>query len=89
MWGFSSCCKQRPISSCGAQASHWGGFSCYRAQALGMQASVVVARGLNWPVLVESLRKRDGTHVTCIGRQILNRWIARKVLAVASYMKET
>ena len=54
-----------------------------------MQASVVVARGLNWPVLVESLRKRDGTHVTCTGRQILNHWISRKVLAVASYMKET
>ena len=54
-----------------------------------MQASVVVARGLNWPVQMESFRKRDGTHVTCIGRQILNHWITRKVLAVGSYMKET
>ena len=29
--------------SCGAQASHCGGFSCCRAQALGTWASVVVA----------------------------------------------
>ena len=32
---------------CGAQASHCGGFSCCRAQALGALASVVVARGLS------------------------------------------
>ena len=31
---------------CGAQASHCGGFSCCGARALGVQASVVVARGL-------------------------------------------
>ena len=31
---------------CGARASHHGGFSCCRAQALGVRASVVVARGL-------------------------------------------
>ena len=30
----------------GAQASHWGGFSCCGAWALGMRASVVVAHGL-------------------------------------------
>ena len=32
---------------CGAWASHCGGFSCCRAQALGMQASVVVAHRLS------------------------------------------
>ena len=32
---------------CGEQASHCGGFSCCRAQALGVWASVVVARGLS------------------------------------------
>ena len=32
---------------CGAQASHCGGFSCCRAQALGVRASVVVAHGLS------------------------------------------
>ena len=32
---------------CGAQASHCSGFSCCRTWALGMWASVVVARGLS------------------------------------------
>ena len=32
---------------CGAPASHYGGFSCCRAQALGTWASVVVACGLS------------------------------------------
>ena len=32
---------------CGAWASHCSGFFCCGAQALGMQASVVVARGLS------------------------------------------
>ena len=32
---------------CGAQASHCGGFFCCGARALGVQASVVVARGLS------------------------------------------
>ena len=31
---------------CGARASHCGGFSCCKARALGVQASVVVAREL-------------------------------------------
>ena len=31
---------------CGARASHCGGFSCCGAGALGVRASVVVARGL-------------------------------------------
>ena len=40
---FSSCGECR----CQAWASHCGGFSCCRAQALGTRASVVVARGLS------------------------------------------
>ena len=32
---------------CSVQASHCGGFSCYRAQALGVWASVVAACGLS------------------------------------------
>ena len=32
---------------CGAQASHCGGFSCCRAQALDAQASTFLARGLS------------------------------------------
>ena len=42
---FSSCGAGAPLC-CGARASHCSGFSCCRAQALGMQASVVAARGL-------------------------------------------
>ena len=40
------CCAWA-FSSCGERASHCGGFSCCRAPALGMKASVVVARGLS------------------------------------------
>ena len=32
---FSSCSNWELLSSCGAQASHCGDFSCCRAQALG------------------------------------------------------
>ena len=32
---------------CGVRASHCGGFSCCRARALGVWASVVVAHGLS------------------------------------------
>ena len=32
---------------CSAQAPHCGGFSCYGAQAPGVRASVVAARGLS------------------------------------------
>ena len=41
-WAFSSCSKQGLLSSCGARASHCGGFSCCGAQALGHVGSVVV-----------------------------------------------
>ena len=44
---FSSCGKGGATLRCSARASHCGGFSCCRALALGMQASVVVARGLS------------------------------------------
>ena len=36
-------CCTRAFSSCGAHASHCGGFSCCGAWALGARASVVVA----------------------------------------------
>ena len=41
---FSSC-GERGLLCCSARASNCSGFSCCRAQALGTQASVVVARG--------------------------------------------
>ena len=47
LFGFFSRCGERgPLSSCGAQSSHCSGFSCCRARALGMQASVAVTSGL-------------------------------------------
>ena len=45
-WAFCSCGEWGLLSTCGAQASYWGGFSCCRAWALGPPASVVVALGL-------------------------------------------
>ena len=39
------CCR-RTFSCCGAWASHCSGFSCCGARALGVRASVVLARGL-------------------------------------------
>ena len=40
-------CCEWAFSSCGEQASHCGGFSCCRARALGVRASVVAACGLS------------------------------------------
>ena len=46
-WAFSSCGKQRLLSSCCVEASHFCGFSCCRAQALGTWGSVVTVCGLS------------------------------------------
>ena len=46
-WAFSSCGERGATLRCGVWASHYGGFSCCGAWALGMWASVVVARGLS------------------------------------------
>ena len=45
--GSSSCGEWGLILHCGAWASHCGGFSCCGAWALGVWASVAVARGLS------------------------------------------
>ena len=44
---FSRCSEWELLFRCGGHASHCGGFSCCKTRALGMQASVVVARGLS------------------------------------------
>ena len=41
---FSSCDEWGLLSSCAAKASHCSGFSCFGAQALGLQASIVAAQ---------------------------------------------
>ena len=45
-WAFSNCSRGATFH-CSAWASHCGGFSYCGAQALGTQASVVVASGLS------------------------------------------
>ena len=44
---------------CGAWASHCGGFSCCRAWALGMQASVVVAHRFSCSAACEIFPDQD------------------------------
>ena len=46
MQAFASCGERGLLSGCGAVASLCGGFSGDRAQALGVQASIVAAGGL-------------------------------------------
>ena len=61
---------------------HCGGFSCRRAQALGLRASVAEARGFLGLVVswhVESSWTRDQTPVPCRGRQILIHSFTREV----------
>ena len=43
----SSCVEWRPLSGCGMQASHCGGFSVAERGPSGALASVLVARGLS------------------------------------------
>ena len=46
MWGlFFSCDKQELLSSCGAQTSHCGSFSCYRVWALECELNICGSRG--------------------------------------------
>ena len=47
---FPSCGEWRLLSYCGSWVSHCSGFSCCGTQALGIQASVVVAHGLSCSV---------------------------------------
>ena len=79
---FSSCGEWRH-SLFAVQASHSGGFSYCGAWAPGVWASVAVAPGLRSTGSVVVVRRlscsaacgifctRDGTHVSCIGGQIL------------------
>ena len=73
----------------GTWVFHFGGFSCFKAQALGAGASIVAARGLTicgpralfslWHV--ESSQTRDWSpYVPCIGRQTPIHCTTRQVL---------
>ena len=47
VWAFLWLWRVGATLRCSAQASHFGGFSCCGARALGAWASVVVAHGLS------------------------------------------
>ena len=76
--GFPLVAASRGCSSCGAQASHWGGFSCCRARGAGRVGSVVAAPPAAAPRSVGSSWTRAWTHVSCIGRWILYHWATRE-----------
>ena len=40
VWAFSSYGEWGLLSSCGAQVSLWGGFSCFKAQVLEHELSI-------------------------------------------------
>ena len=54
---------------CGARASHRGGFSCCRAQALGPVGSVVGAHGLSYPEAVYEIFPDLGSHLCPLHQQ--------------------
>ena len=68
---FSSCDEWGLLPSCGAQASHCAYLSCCGAQALGMQASVVVAHRFSCPETCELFPNQGSNLGPLIGRQIL------------------
>ena len=83
VWALSSCHQKGLLSSCGVQASHCGGLSCWGAWALGYPGfggcssgpstgSVAGPTGLVAPRHVGSSWIRDWTRVACISRQLLH-----------------
>ena len=92
---FSSCGERGLLASHGAPASHCTGFSC-GAQALGGQPSVVAVCGFSScgaQVLLPcgmggSSHTRDRTHVSCMGRQILNHWTIREISLTHIFSRE-
>ena len=55
-------------------------FFCREAHALEHADSVVVLHELSFPASCGIFQTRDQTHVSCIGRRILNHWATREVL---------
>ena len=80
MWAFSRCRGWRLLFSCRVGASHCGGFSCCRAQALGHAGSVVVTSGFSCFTACGIFPDQDQTCVPCIGRRVLNHRTTREVL---------
>ena len=72
-----------PALHFGTEAPHSGGFSCCGAWAVSTWASAVVTHGLVALQHVGFSQIRDGTCVTCIGRQTLIHWAIREVQTFA------
>ena len=77
---FSSCSEPGLLSRCRPWASHCGRFSRCRAQALGVQASVVVALGLSCPVVCGIFLNQGSNRVSSIGRWFLIHCATSEVL---------
>lgn len=85
---FPHCGERGPLSSCGVQPSHCGGFSWYGAQALGPVGSSSCSTwalglrytGLTAPGHVWSSWIGNWTWISCIGMGILNHWTTREAL---------
>ena len=72
----------------GAQASHYCGLSCCRAQAPDAQAQQLWLTGPAAPRHVGSSQTRARTRVPCIGRQILNHCATREVQKKRFYISK-
>ena len=85
MRAFSSCGKQALPSSCGVQASHCGGFSYCRAQALGTHrlqwlwhvGSIVIVHRRSCPAAY-GIFLEQGSNPASWSRQILYRCTTRE-----------
>ena len=82
--GLCLVAASRACSHTGTEAPHSGGFSCCGAWALSTWASAVVTHGLVALQHVGFSRIRDGTCVTCIGRQTLTHCAIREVQTLLS-----
>jgi len=87
-WTFSRCREHGLHSSCRAQTSHSGAFSCCGTQALEHMGFSSCCTWTQWlwlmgfvvPQHVGSSWTRDRTGVPCIARWILNHWTTREAL---------
>ena len=78
-------CCQQAFSGCGQQASHCRGFPCCGDKAPGRTVFRRCSPFRSWRVEAPGrcgkglvALSRDGIHVPCLGRWILNHWTTRE-----------
>ena len=87
-WLFSSCEEWGLFPSCSVWASHCSGFSCCGAWGLGHGFRGCGAQ-FSCPAICGIFPGQGiGTHVPCIGRQILTHWTTREVLCSLILIRE-